>query len=158
MQGLLGISLRIFPWEIPQRSPASPRKTPTFPPLLHKLTQYACLASLQNMNPPMGEVWLHFKYLPWCPKGCHRTTRLSIPTYKGGMVLMCLKYLFHHPNILYFWRPLTWAVTLAIFVKSPTQLTRKCKIAFHYNFILKLNAPELLKCCIFLESLDTIVS
>ena len=36
---LLGISLRLCPWEIPRSSPASPWKTPAFPPLLLKFTQ-----------------------------------------------------------------------------------------------------------------------
>ena len=36
---LLGISLGLRPWEIPRRSPASPRKTPSIPPLILGLTQ-----------------------------------------------------------------------------------------------------------------------
>ena len=36
---LLRISLGNRPQEIPQSSPASPRKTPSFPPLLLRLTQ-----------------------------------------------------------------------------------------------------------------------
>ena len=38
---LLGISLGLCPREIPQSSPASPWKTPSFPPLLLRLNQYA---------------------------------------------------------------------------------------------------------------------
>ena len=37
---LLGISLGLGPWEIPGRSPASPWKTLSIPPLLLGLTQY----------------------------------------------------------------------------------------------------------------------
>ena len=37
---LLGISLGLRLWEIPRSSPASPWKTPSFPPLLLRLTQY----------------------------------------------------------------------------------------------------------------------
>ena len=37
---LLGISLGIRPREIPRSSPASPWKTPSFPPLLLRSTQY----------------------------------------------------------------------------------------------------------------------
>ena len=40
---LLRISLGLRPREIPRSSPASPRKTPSFPPLLLRLTQYGCL-------------------------------------------------------------------------------------------------------------------
>ena len=36
---LLGISLGLRPQEIPRSSPTSPRKTPSFPPLLLRLTQ-----------------------------------------------------------------------------------------------------------------------
>ena len=36
---LLGISLGLRPREIPRSSPASPQKTPSFPPLLLRLTQ-----------------------------------------------------------------------------------------------------------------------
>ena len=37
---LLGISLGLCPREIPRSNPASPRKTPSIPPLLLGLTQY----------------------------------------------------------------------------------------------------------------------
>ena len=40
---LLGISLGLLPREISGSSPASPRKTPSIPPLLLGLTQYAQL-------------------------------------------------------------------------------------------------------------------
>ena len=38
--GLTGISLGLCPWEIPQKNPASPWKTPTVRPLLLGLTQH----------------------------------------------------------------------------------------------------------------------
>ena len=45
---LLGISLWLRPLEIPQTSPASPRKTPSIPPLLLGLTQYGHSVDLKD--------------------------------------------------------------------------------------------------------------
>ena len=45
----LGISLGLCPREIPRSSPASPWETPSFPPLLLRLTQSVFL-----------EVWMAF--------------------------------------------------------------------------------------------------
>ena len=42
---LLGISLGLRPWEIPPSSPACPRKTPSFPPLLLRLTHSVMCSS-----------------------------------------------------------------------------------------------------------------
>ena len=44
---LLEISLGLCPWEIPQSSPAIPRKTPSIPPLVLGLTHSLPLLGLQ---------------------------------------------------------------------------------------------------------------
>ena len=44
---LLGISPGLRPREIPRSSPAFPQKTPSFPPLLLRLTHSEILASLK---------------------------------------------------------------------------------------------------------------
>ena len=46
---LLGISLGLCPREIPSSSPASPRKTPSIPPLFLGLTQYECIGTLHEV-------------------------------------------------------------------------------------------------------------
>ena len=67
---LLGISLRLCPWEIPRRSPVSPRKTPSFPPLLLKLTQswpnertLAKTFSLSKLGGPWGVIWASYVWI-----------------------------------------------------------------------------------------------
>ena len=51
---LLGISLRLCPWEIPRSSPAIPWKTPSFPPILLRLLQYTKYPSSTRCLQPYG--------------------------------------------------------------------------------------------------------
>jgi len=63
---LLGISLGLRPREIPRSSPASPRKTPSFPPLLLRLTHsisnrnfccFSYIIAMVHKNSPTVEFW-----------------------------------------------------------------------------------------------------
>ena len=77
---LLGISLRLHPWKIFWSSPAIPRKTPSFPPLLIRLTQYVTILwpfFLYLFNPKQLIYWI----INW--KGLEEANDYSIALYNS---------------------------------------------------------------------------
>ena len=60
---LLGISLGLRPREIPRSSLASPRKTPSFRPLLLRLTQYCCPYVCISVGHARVTAWINFSLL-----------------------------------------------------------------------------------------------
>ena len=105
---LLGISLGLCPREIPWSSPASPRKTPSFPPLLLRLTHSgdsrncpACHDTfktgnfesvLNHLDRKLSDCWeicIHSNNCPDYQKKLSRMAKTFLSLYKFVRALCC---------------------------------------------------------------------
>ena len=111
LTGLLhGISLGICPREIPWNSPASLRKTPSFPPLLLRLTQSK---SRRHKHPKEPKLWCSKKmatlkgvwfvllmFYKHYPLQDNFTAHLQLPLFIALCILLSPSFGFHSKPVL----------------------------------------------------------